>query len=410
MAVLYLVNYIDRVNAGFAALTMNRDLGFSPSVFGLGAGIFFAGYLLFQIPGNAIVERFGARITMCWIMAAWGAISAATALVHSAHGFYALRFFLGVAEASFFPGMIFYLTLWFPRADRGRFTAAFACAIPLSGIVGGPVSSVVLQMDGVLGLHGWQWLFLLEGLPACALAFAVLRLLPDRPAEAAWLTTDEKAEIAVRLSGEPQWEDSELSDALRNPRVYGIAFAGLGRGAALYGATLWLPQMVQAMGFSNLLVGFIVTIPYVATVIAMIVWGYSSDRSGDRIWHVALPTLLAAAGFAGAAVFRGNLPVLASLTMCMVGLLAATSPHFVLAASFLRGKAAAASIALLNSATSVGGFAGPLLIGVLKQQSGSYGQAMAVLALGLLISALVIIAVGRSAVQTANSVPRPADA
>ena len=272
------------------------------------------------------------------------------------------------------------------------------------------MSSLVLQMDGVLGLHGWQWLFLLEGLPACVLAISVLRRLPDRPAEAPWLTADEKVAIVTRLSDEPEWEDSELSDALRNPRVYGIAFAGLGRGAALYGATLWLPQMVQAMGFSNLLVGFIVTIPYIATVIAMILWGYSSDRSGDRIWHVALPTLVAAAGFAGAAIFRGNVPVLASLTMCMVGLLAATSPHFVLAASFLRGKAAAASIALLNSATSVGGFAGPLLIGVLKQQSGSYGQAMAVLALGLLISALVIIAVGRSPVQTANSVPRPADA
>src|SRR5690242_8509567 len=231
MAVLYLVNYVDRVNAGFAALTMNKDLGFSPSVFGVGGGIFFAGYLLFQIPGNAIVERFGARISVCWIMAAWGAVSAATAFVHNAPSFYALRFLLGIAEAAFFPGMIFYLTLWFPRADRARFTAAFACAIPMSGIVGGPVSSLVLQMDGVLGVHGWQWLFLLEGLPACVLAFAVLRMLPDHPAEASWLTTGEKATLAARLADEPQTEDRELGDAMRNPRVYGIALAGLGRGA-----------------------------------------------------------------------------------------------------------------------------------------------------------------------------------
>ena len=408
MAVLYLVNYLDRVNAGFAALTMNKDLGFSPSVFGLGGGIFFAGYLLFQIPGNAIVERFGARISICCIMLAWGVISAATAFVHAAPTFYMLRFVLGIAEAAFFPGAIFYLTLWFPRADRARFTAAFACAIPMSGIVGGPMSSLVLRMDGILGLHGWQWLFLIEGLPACVLAVAVLRMLPDRPAGALWLSQREKAALAARLSEEPETEDRELADAMRNPRVVGIALAGLGRGAALYGATLWLPQMVQAMGFANLLVGFIVTIPYIASVIAMIIWGYSSDRSGDRIWHVALPTLVAAAGFTGAAIFRGNLPMLASLTLCMVGLLAATSPHFVLASSFLRGKAAAASIALLNSATSVGGFIGPVLIGALKQQSGSYAPAMGVLSLGLFASALIIIAVGRAGSQSANSIPRTA--
>src|SRR4051812_36318462 len=163
MGLLYLVNYLDRVNAGFAALTMNKDLGFSPSIFGLGAGIFFAGYLLFQIPSNIILERIGARVAVCFMMAAWGAISAATAFVHTPFAFYVLRFSLGVAEAGFFPGMIFYLTLWFPRAYRGQFTAAFTCAIPLSGILGGPVSSLVLQMNGLLGLYGWQWLFLIEG-------------------------------------------------------------------------------------------------------------------------------------------------------------------------------------------------------------------------------------------------------
>jgi ACS family tartrate transporter-like MFS transporter len=410
MGLLYLVNYIDRVNAGFAALTMNKDLGFSPSVFGLGAGIFFAGYLLFQIPSNLILERIGARLSVCCIMAIWGAISAAMAFVRTPFAFYVLRFLLGVAEAGFFPGMIFYLTLWFPRADRARFTAAFTCAIPLSGIVGGPVSSLILQMNDVLGLYGWQWLFLIEGLPACLLAFAVLKFLPDGPAQAAWLSGAEKQAIAAKLVDEGALEDSDLWGTLRDTRVLGIAAAGLGRGAALYGATLWLPQIVQAMGFSNLLVGFIVTIPYLASVVAIILWGYSSDRSGDRIWHVALPTLLAAAGFAGAAVLQDNVLVLACLTLAMVGLLAAASPHFVLASSFLRGKAAAGSIALLNSGTSLGGFVGPFLVGVLKEQTGTYASAMALLALGLLLAALIILVLGRFVTGTAISAVKPADA
>ena len=396
MALLYLVNYIDRVNAGFAALTMNKDLGFSSSVFGFGAGVFFAGYLLFQIPSNMIVERVGAAVSVSVMMLIWGVLSAATALIHTPLEFYVLRFVLGIAEAGFFPGMIFYLTLWFPKRQRALFTAGFTCAIPLSGIVGGPVSGIILQqMDGVLGLQNWQWLFLVEGLPACILAFAVLKLLPNGPNQASWLSEDEKKTIAAGLASETAAEKSDISTALSDARVLAIAFAGLGRGAALYGATLWMPLIVQAMGFSNLLVGFIVPIPYLASVIAIIYWGYSSDRSGDRVWHVALPTLLAAFGFAGAAIFTDNALVLVCLTLAMVGLLSAASPHFVLASSFLRGSAAAGSIALLNSGTSLGGFVGPYLVGVLKDQTGNYALAMAALAFGLLVSAVVIIGVGR---------------
>ena len=396
MGLLYLVNYIDRVNAGFAALTMNKDLGFSPSVFGLGAGIFFGGYLLFQIPSNVIVERFGARISVFGMMVVWGGLSAVTALIQTPLAFYVLRFLLGIAEAGFFPAMIFYLTLWYPRSERALFTAAFTCAIPLSGIVGGPVSGLILQnMNGLLGLHAWQWLFVIEGLPVCLLAFAVLKVLPDGPAQASWLTDPEKKTIALAMADETAAEKSDLATALRDPRVLAIACAGLGRGAALYGATLWMPLIVQAMGFSNLMVGFIVPIPYLASVVAIVVWGYSSDRSGDRIWHVALPTLLAAFGFAGAAVFTDDTLVLLCLTLAMMGLLAAASPHFVLASSFLRGSAAAGSIALLNSGTSLGGFVGPFLVGVLKDQTGNYALAMAVLAFGLLLSALIILGVGR---------------
>ena len=411
MGLLYLVNYIDRVNAGFAALTMNKDLGFSPSVFGLGAGIFFAGYLLFQIPSNLIVERLGARVSVSGMMVIWGALSAATALIATPVAFYIVRFLLGIAEAGFFPGMIFYLTLWFPRSERALFTAAFTCAIPLSGIVGGPVSGLILQtMDGALGLHAWQWLFVIEGLPACVLAIAVLKLLPDGPQQASWLSEAEKKTIAVALANETTAEKSGLATALRDPRVLAIALAGLGRGAALYGATLWMPLIVQAMGFSNLLVGFIVPVPYLASVVAIILWGYSSDKSGDRIWHVALPTLLAAFGFAGAAIFTDDMLVLLCLTFAMMGLLAAASPHFVLASSFLRGSAAAGSIALLNSGTSLGGFVGPFLVGVLRDRTGNYALAMAVLAFGLLLSALVILGVGRMVRPTELAAPALADA
>jgi ACS family tartrate transporter-like MFS transporter len=199
MLVLYLVNFLDRLNVGFAALTMNKDLGFSPTVFGFGAGVFFVGYSLLQVPANVVLARVGARRTVFAIMAAWGAIAGSTAFVETPFGFYTLRFLLGVAEAGFFPGMIFYLTLWFPRAYRARFMGIFSGGIPLAGIIGGPLSGAILQMDGVLGLHGWQWLFLIEGMPACVLAVVVLRFLPDGPRDASWLDDGEKRLIAARI-------------------------------------------------------------------------------------------------------------------------------------------------------------------------------------------------------------------
>src|SRR5689334_21066134 len=272
MALLYLVNYIDRVNAGFAALTMNKDLGFSPSIFGFGAGIFFAGYLLFQIPSNIVLERIGARVAVCFIMAAWGTISAATAFIHTPSDFYVVRFLLGVAEAGFFPGMIFYLTLWFPQAYRARLIAGFYSAIPLSFIIGGPLSSIVLELDGIGGLQGWQWLFLLEGLPVLLLGFVVLRLLPDGPTSAAWLTEEEKAAISARLASEQPATRPRLSDALLDPRVLLLGLAYFGWELGFYGLLLWLPQIVQAMGFATFTTGFVVALPFIASVLAMLIW------------------------------------------------------------------------------------------------------------------------------------------
>jgi MFS transporter, ACS family, tartrate transporter len=396
MVLLYLVNFLDRLNVGFAALTMNKDLGLSPAIFGFGAGVFFIGYLLFQVPANVILERVGARRWIFCITAIWGLISASNAFVQGPASFYALRFLLGVAEAGLFPGMIFYLTLWFPQTNRARFNARFYLAIPLAGIIGGPLSGLILGMDGVGDLHGWQWLFLIEGTPALVLAFAVLKFLPDGPADASWLTGAEKKTIAARHAAEDSTGHRDLWRALRDPRVLTLGLVNFGIQCGLYGTTLWLPQIVQAMGFSNLATGFVVALPYVAAMAAMILWGRSSDRRGERIWHVALPILLAAAGFAGASLARTDPLVLAALTLSMVGIVSAYGPFWSLPSSFLGGSAAAGGIALVNTIASLGGFAGPSLIGVLKEQTGGYASAMAMLAIVFVVAALIVLALGRA--------------
>ena len=365
-------------------------------MFGFGAGVFFIGYLLFQVPANVILERVGARRWIFCITAIWGLISASNAFVQGPTSFYALRFLLGVAEAGLFPGMIFYLTLWFPQAYRARFTASFYVAIPLAGIIGGPLSGLILGMDGVGDLHGWQWLFLIEGTPALVLAFAVLKFLPDGPADASWLTGAEKKTIAARHAAEDSTEHRDLWRALRDPRVLALGLVNFGIQCGLYGTTLWLPQIVQAMGFSNLATGFVVALPYVAAMAAMILWGRSSDKRGERIWHVALPILLAAAGFAGASLAQTDPLVLVALTLSMVGIVSAYGPFWSLPSSFLGGSAAAGGIALINTIASLGGFVGPTIIGVLKEQTGSYASAMAMLAIVFVVAALIVLALGRA--------------
>ena len=396
MMLLYVANYVDRVNVGFAALTLNKDLGFSPSVFGFGAGILFVSYSLCQVPANVILERVGAKRTVFCILAAWGLLSAATAFVRGETSFYVLRFLLGVAEAGFFPGMVFYLTLWFPQAYRGRFTAFFVAAIPLASIIGGPLSGVILSMDGVAGLHGWQWLFLLEGVPTVLLAFAVLKLLPDGPATAPWLSGAEKNVIARLIASGAAPVQRDLWSALRDPRVLAIGVAGLGIGAALYGIQLWLPQMIKAMGYSNQTTGFVVALPYLAAMVAMILWGRSSDRRGERTWHIAIACLVAAIGFSWASVVNSNLIMIVALIVAILGVLANYGPLFSLPSSFLSGPAAAGGIALVNACTAFGGFVGPTIIGIIKEHTGSYAAAMMTLGIGITMSALIILTLGRA--------------
>jgi ACS family tartrate transporter-like MFS transporter len=397
MALLYLVNFIDRVNVGFAALTMNIDLGFSPTIFGFGAGIFFIGYVLSQIPSNVVLARVGARRWIFCILATWSVFSAATAFVQGSTSFYVLRFFLGIAEAGLFPGMIFYLTLWFPKGYQARFIAGFALAVPIAGVIGGPLASIILQMDGLAELHGWQWLFLLEALPAFLLSFAVLKLMPDGPASVEWLTREERAFIASKLAREADVTDGDVWQALRDPRYWAIGFIGILTAQTNFGIALWLPQIVQGMGFSNFATGFIVALPYLASIGSMILVSRSSDANNERIWHCAVPMLVAACGFVAASATQNAFLELIGLTVAMMAYLGgAYGPFYSLLSSLGTGKTAAAGIALANSILIIGGFVGPTVIGIVKDRTGGYSAAMLLLAAALVAAALMLVAFGRA--------------
>jgi ACS family tartrate transporter-like MFS transporter len=394
MTLLYIVGFIDRSNVGFAALTMNRDLGFSDAAYGLGAGMFFLGYLTFQIPTAVLLARLGARRVIFCVMLAWGLVSASNAFIRDAHSFYALRFLLGVAEGGFTPCMIYYLTLWFPLSYRGRFTAIFCTAIPIAGIISGPLSGLLLGMDGTLGLHGWQWLFLIQGLPAVLLAFIVLAILPDSPAQARWLNDAERSAIAASLDVAAPPERSVVR-ALSDPRLLLLGLSTLGSGCALYGINLWLPQIIHGMGYSTRATGFIAALPYAVSMVAMVAWARLSDKKGERIWHAALTMLLAAAALAVASLVNSHIVVLVALTLAMAGGLSGIGPFQSLLTSFSRGPAAAGGLALVNTIGTLGGFLGPVIVGQLKGWTGGYGAAMAVLGIGQVLSALIVLAAGR---------------
>ncbi len=403
LMLLYIVAWFDRINVGFAALQMNRDLGFSASVFGFGAGVFFIGYALFEVPSNLLLARVGARRWIARIMVSWGLVSVAMMFVRGPLSFYALRFVLGVAEAGFLPGVIYYLAQWFPRAQRARAISWFMIGIPLSTVLGAPLAGLLLQLNGWHGLAGWQWLYLIEGLPAVLLGFVVWYRLPDTPLQARWLSNREQtalmSAIAAENDGVAARHVLSVRQVLLHPTVWLLGFVLFACQCGSYGLTLWIPQIVKGLsGQSDLVVGLLSALPYIAAAIGMVVLGISSDRSGERIWHVALPSLLGAAGFAASAFLQSPLPALLALTVAAVGDLGSRGPFWALPPRFLTGSALAAGIALINTMGAVGGFVGPYAVGLVKDATGSFTGGLLLLSGLLVVSAMATLALRRSAV------------
>jgi MFS transporter, ACS family, tartrate transporter len=397
---LYFVAYIDRVNIGFAALTMNQDLGFSPAVFGLGAGIFFWGYFLFEVPSNVILEKVGARLWIARVMITWGIVSAAMAFVWDSTSFYVLRFLLGAAEAGFFPGIILYLSYWFPAHRRAAITSLFMAAVPISVVLGSPLSSALLEMHGIGGMKGWQWLFILESIPAVILGIVVLFYMTDRPEKATWLADDERAWLVDAMNAERTKKAGTAHHSiwrgLADIRVLALALVYFGTSAGLYTLGIWAPQIIKSFGLSNLEVGFFNAIPPTVAVIAMYLWSWHSDRQNERTWHVVIACLVAAAGLALAGISSTAVAVVTSLVLVNVGISAAKPPLWSMPTLFLSGPAAASGIAAINSIGNLGGFVGPAMIGWIKEVTGSFLGGLYFVCALLLVSAVLTLVVARS--------------
>ncbi|MGA7074582.1 MFS transporter [Bradyrhizobium sp.] len=386
LTIAYLFNYLDRTSLGFAALTMNKQLGLSPSQFGLAAGIFFLGYSVFEIPSNLLLYRVGARRWLARIMISWGLVSAATAFVVGPHSFYGLRFLLGVMEAGFFPGVTFFLAAWFPAQYRTRMLAWFLVGIPLSSLVGSPVCGMLLKMDGIWGLHGWQWLFLVLSLPCVPLGFITLKLLSDRPQVAGWLTPEERNVLDGVLASEVRERPrTSLLAALRDPRVLICTAIQFGFTLGSYGIGIWLPLMLRDYQLTNTAIGWIAAIPYLFASIGMILWARYVDEKGKRIVNLALACLLGALGLLAPILSHSLVSAVIGFSLALIGVTAARAIFWTIPTRFLTGVAAAGGIAFINSIATVGGFVGPSMMGWLKEFSGSY-------VVGLLAVAAIIFA------------------
>ncbi len=393
---LYLVAYLDRINVGFASLQMNRELGLTESVFGLGAGLFFVGYSIFEVPSNLILERVGARLWIARIMISWGVVAMAMIAVRGAASFFALRFVLGLAEAGFFPGVILYLTFWFPAREQARAVALFMTATALAGVVAGPVSGALLELHGLAGLSGWQWLFILEGLPAVVCGVLVLRILPDGPNNAVWLGLDERAALLKRLEHErrrgTQKRSHSFVEAISNSTVWILSLVYFAIVFGLYGVTFWLPQIIRSFGErSDFGIGLLSAIPFVGAALAMVFVGRASDLSGERRWHLAACAAAGAAGLMLAAATRSPVLSLGALSLAAAGIWGTFGPFWAMPPEFLSGTAAAGSIALINSIGNLGGFAGPYVVGAVKQATHSFAGGMIVMAASLVVGGVLAL-------------------
>jgi MFS family permease len=402
----YLICLIDRLNVGFAALTMNQDLGFTATVYGWGAGLFFFGYFLGEVPSNLIMSKIGARIWFARIMISWGIFAVAMGFIGGDVGFFVIRFLLGIAEAGFFPGVIYYLTLWFPAQYRGRIFGLFLIISPLNNTIAAPLAGFILNaFDGAMGYPGWRWLFIAEGIPAVVLAFVTLRVVIDRPDNAAWLTAEEKAHLRETLAREAvsRTETRHLSlwQTLAHPKVLLFAVVYTALAIGIYGIALWMPQIIKGMGLQNpLKIGLIMAVPYLIATICMVLWSRHSDRTGERVWHCAGPLALASAGLACSAYVSSPLLAMISLTFAAIGLYCSQPVFWAMPTGYLTGVAAAGGIAFINSIGNLGGFVGPFAVGWLKDHFGGFQAGLIFLSLCLLIGSVVAVIVGRS-------VPRP---
>jgi ACS family tartrate transporter-like MFS transporter len=390
LTVSYILNYLDRGNIGFAALQMNHQLGLSAAQFGVGAGILSLGYCTFEIPSNLALYRFGARKWIARIMITWGFVAAGCALIQGPASFYSVRFLLGVTEAGFFPGIAFVLSQWFPAEYRARMLAILLLGVPVSSVVGGPVSGALLGLDHLGGLAGWQWMFIIEGLPTVVLGFVVLWALADSPATASWLTQEEKAAVQAQIAAEPRHKPvSHLWTALKDPRVLILALIQFGFTTGSYGVGIWLPQIIKTHFHSNLTVGFVSAGPYVIASIAMLLWAGVVDRSGKRIGNLVLTCGLATVGLLLSVVFGAFWLSFFWLTVALVGITAARAVFWTVPARFLTGVAAAGGLAFINSIGTLGGFVGPAVVGWLKDLTGSFSAGLIGMAGFLLLSAVL---------------------
>jgi len=400
LMVCYFVSFLDRVNLGFAALEMVKDLRLSATVFGLGGGIFFVSYFLFEVPSNLLLERFGARRWISRIMITWGILAAAMALVKGPQSLYLIRLLLGAAEAGFFPGVILYLTYWFPAEYRARIIGLFTVAIPVSSFLGSPLSAALLATDGWLGLRGWQWMFIIEAVPAVLLGLACLFVLTDRPADARWLGDVERRWLLARLRADAEKqrpvEKLSLNQVLWNGHVLALSVVLAGSTAVSSGLQLWQPQIIKAYGLTNMQTGLLNAIPFALASVIMIWWGRRSDVTGERIWHAALPLVLTAVSLASALLFDSLLATITILCLAVIGIYAGKGPVWAVSTEWLSAGTAAAGLAQINAISNLAGFGTTYMMGFIRDATGSFSLALVPLVALAGAAALAILVMGRS--------------
>jgi ACS family tartrate transporter-like MFS transporter len=372
----YILAYIDRINIGFAAIRMNVDLGISPYIYGLGAGVFFLGYFIFEIPSNLMLEKTGARRWIARIMISWGAISACMAFVQGPTSFIIVRFLLGIAEAGFFPGVILYLTYWFPLEYRARIIAAFMVAIPVSLAVGAPLSTAILQMDGLGGLKGWQWLFIIEGVPTVLFGLVFLTVMPDKPRDAKWLSADERGWLQNTIDSEHKAvaavHGTSVLQAFADPRLIALAFIYFANTTANLGLAFFLPQILKGLGLTDMQTGLMTSVPYIFGTLGILLFGYVSDKYKERRWTLFSALALTGFGLIAAGLMTGSLLAVIVMAIAAIGIYGTKAPFWPLPSLFLTGSAAAGGIALINSIGNLGGFVGPYVVGWIRDVTKSY--------------------------------------